>query len=236
MERVNMYKIYEIVNKDTGRRYIGSTNNIKRRKARHKTELKHGHHSCKALQKDYNELGWEGFCMRILEDNFTKEEAHSRETALIQESYDTNYNVSKSAKGGDLITYHPDREALLKGRHERVKALTEKERSDIWGLKGERNGMWGKKHSEETRKRISEKVGRAGKDNSFYGKKHSEETKKKLSESNTSVRITIDGVEYMGYNAGSEATGLTVSQLRYRVNSPKYPNIIAINTSGNGGG
>lgn len=207
MERVNMYKIYEIVNKDTGRRYIGSTNNIKRRKARHKTELKHGHHPCKALQKDYNELGWEGFCMRILEDGFTKEEAHSRETALIQESYDTNYNVSKSAKGGDLITYHPDREALLKERHERVKALTEKERSDIWGLKGERNGMWGKKHSEET--------------------------KKKLSERNTSVRITIDGVEYVGYNAGSEATGLTVDQLRYRVKSPKYPNIIAINTSGN---
>ena len=35
-----MYKIYEIVNKETGRKYIGSTNNIKRREARHKTELK----------------------------------------------------------------------------------------------------------------------------------------------------------------------------------------------------
>ena len=40
--------------------------------------------------------------------------------------------------------------------------------------------MKGKHHSEETKRKISEKVSREN--NGFYGKHHSDETKKKLSE------------------------------------------------------
>jgi len=48
---------------------------------------------------------------------------------------------------------------------------------------GEKNPMYGKKHSEKTKKRLSE-IGKTkiGSKNSFYGKKHSEKTKKHLSE------------------------------------------------------
>ena len=49
-------------------------------------------------------------------------------------------------------------------------------------LKGEDNPNYGKHHSEETRKKISE--ANKGKDNHMYGKHHSEETRKKISEAN----------------------------------------------------
>ena len=42
-------------------------------------------------------------------------------------------------------------------------------------------GMKGKKHLEETKKKMS--IARTGKNNGFYGKKHSEEIKRKMSES-----------------------------------------------------
>ena len=51
------------------------------------------------------------------------------------------------------------------------------------GLKGEKHPMYGKHHSEETRKKISEAT--KGENNPFYGKHHTEETKKKISEAKT---------------------------------------------------
>lgn len=54
------------------------------------------------------------------------------------------------------------------------------------------NGMWGKKHSEETKKKISEKaIGRVGHNK---GKHLSEETRKKLSEINKGSRKITNGV------------------------------------------
>ncbi len=46
--------------------------------------------------------------------------------------------------------------------------------------------MYGKKHSEETKRKISEikKETSSGENNPFYGKKHTEETKRKIGEAN----------------------------------------------------
>jgi hypothetical protein len=68
---------------------------------------------------------------------------------------------------------------------------------DLYGRKGEENGMFGKSHSEHTKKLISEKAkGRkvsdetrvkmrprqTGKNNHFFGKSHNQETRKTISE------------------------------------------------------
>jgi hypothetical protein len=45
-----------------------------------------------------------------------------------------------------------------------------------YGLKGEKNGMFGKKHSDETKKLMK------GKNNAMFGKTHSDETKERMSE------------------------------------------------------
>jgi len=47
---------------------------------------------------------------------------------------------------------------------------------------GEKNGMYGRKHTEETKKKISaNRSSISGKNNPMYGKKHSDESKKKMS-------------------------------------------------------
>lgn len=54
----------------------------------------------------------------------------------------------------------------------------------------------GKKHSEETKRKISEaRAGKsAGENNSFYGKKHSKETLTKMSVAQTGKRYKRDGL------------------------------------------
>ena len=50
-------------------------------------------------------------------------------------------------------------------------------------VKGENNPMYGKHHTEKTKKKIREKIpDKYGKDNPFYGKKHTVEMREKLSE------------------------------------------------------
>ena len=64
---------------------------------------------------------------------------------------------------------------------------------------GEKHPMYGKHHSEETKKKLREarKGKHLGKDNPFYGKHHSEEAKKKLSEIN---KVKMKGRRW--YNNG----------------------------------
>ena len=65
-------------------------------------------------------------------------------------------------------------------------------------MKGENHPMYGKHHSEETRKRMSDAQkgekhhmwGKKGKDNPNYGRKHSEETRKRMSEARTGMKLS----------------------------------------------
>lgn len=83
--------------------------------------------------------------------------------------------------------------------HTKGKTLSDECKKKISeAIKGEKNGMYGKHHSEETKKKQSEakkghytseetrnKMSEAhkGENNSMYGKKHSDETKKKMGKS-----------------------------------------------------
>ena len=58
-----------------------------------------------------------------------------------------------------------------------------------YGKTGEKSHMFGRKLSEETKKKISES--QSGEKNGFYGKKHSEKTKKKLSQPRTPMEKRI---------------------------------------------
>ena len=60
---------------------------------------------------------------------------------------------------------------------------------------GENNPMYGKKHSEETRKKMSEHhADVSGENNPFYGKKHSEETRKKMSDAIKGMHFYNNGI------------------------------------------
>lgn len=59
--------IYAVTNIITGRRYIGSTKDIGRRKARHWHKLKSGKHPTKALQTEWDQYSAEAFGLEMLE-------------------------------------------------------------------------------------------------------------------------------------------------------------------------
>lgn len=108
-----MYYIYEIRNLITNKRYIGRTKQPEIRRKRHFSELKNNKHHCYKLQKSYNEYGEENFKFKILELIDDKLEAEKVEHNYIN-SDEELYNISKCSTCGDLISYHPNREEIVK--------------------------------------------------------------------------------------------------------------------------
>lgn len=56
--------VYCITNKTNGKKYVGSSSNVKQRLTIHDVLLKHGDHSNKAMQRDYN--GGDSFSCSVL--------------------------------------------------------------------------------------------------------------------------------------------------------------------------
>lgn len=97
-----MYYIYKIENLINHKKYIGLTNNIKRRKARHFTDLAHNRHDNSFLQQEYNYYGKENF-------SFTVEFAEDVSYATISEKeqeyikkYDSYKNGYNQNEGGNF--------------------------------------------------------------------------------------------------------------------------------------
>lgn len=59
--------IYSITNTVTGRKYIGSTNNIYKRLCTHRNNLISGNGPTRALQQDYDKLGKDSFAFDVVE-------------------------------------------------------------------------------------------------------------------------------------------------------------------------
>lgn len=143
------------------------------------------------LRKAIKKYGAENFKVELLKSAETLKELNSLEIEFIEKyncTHDSSfYNLSKGGDGGDTVNY-----------------LTPLEK--IYFYKTRPNGMTGKKHSEETLKKISEslkgkkkgvpkseehkrkisegnKGKHIGRESSFKGKKHTEEAKEKIRQS-----------------------------------------------------
>ena len=207
--------VYKISNSLSGRYYIGYSTNINRRFTVHHSKLKQNCHDNIFLQRAYNLDGEDKFIYEIIHICDTAEDAKAIE---LQYLTDLNireylYNLNFNNSGGDLLSNHPDkdkiREQILKSQAETMSKMTIEERKQKYGKCGDRNGMFGKTHSDEVKKMNSElKKGNTycigkkasdetkrklsdirknkytGEENSFFGKHHTEETKQKIREKN----------------------------------------------------
>lgn len=93
--------IYQIVNTENQKRYIGKTNDIKKRLERHYIELKNNKHHSHKLQRAFNKYGKE--CFKVIYDTFiniTEEDLAQKEIEYIKK-YDSYYNGYNETLGGE---------------------------------------------------------------------------------------------------------------------------------------
>lgn len=138
----------------SGKYYVGITSqkNINGR-WRNGEGYIHNTHFYRAIKK----YGWGNFQHEIIAGNLHEDEAKNFEKLLIQKlkSTDKNhgYNISLGGDGTPGVSHY-----------------------------GVENSFYGRKHSEESRKKMREsRPSYVGKNNPFYNKRHSEETVKKIS-------------------------------------------------------
>ena len=80
------------------------------------------------------------------------------------------------------MTHHPNKEQIIermkKTQKEQISKMTKEERQEKWGQLGEKNGMYGRTHTDEVKQIFSN----LHKGNTYnLGRKASQETKDKLS-------------------------------------------------------
>ena len=247
--------VYKISNSLSGRYYIGYSTNINRRFTNHRSKLKQNCHDNIFLQRAYNLEGEDKFQYDIIHICDTEDEAKEIELTYLTDLnirkmlYNLNYNNS----GGDLLTNHPDKEAIrkkiLKSHSETISKMTSEERSKKYGKFGEKNGMYGKTHteevreklsvlktgntyckgkiaSEETRQKMSENAKlKIGEKNPFFGKHHTEETIQKIKEKSkgrlppNTKKITINGVFYISITEAGRQLNISQPTILWRLNS-----------------
>lgn len=153
--------IYEIKNVINGHSYIGQSYNIHERMTQHKRRLIGGIHDNLYLQKAWNKYGEKNFVFRTIL-LCEKNELTYYEQKVV-DIYNPSYNICRQCVISHLGVKRPEK--------------TIKKLSDA--KIGEKNPMFGKHHSENARKRISE---------AFMGRVFSEETKKRISKALTGIK------------------------------------------------
>jgi len=175
--------VYKITNILSERYYIGYSTNINKRFKTHRYKLRNNIHDNLFLQRAYNLDGEDKFQYEIIHICESVDEAKVIELQYLTDLTirDKLYNLHFNNSGGDLLTYHPNkeeiRERINKSHSETISKMTIEERKEKYGKVGEKNGMYGKTHTEEVRNKISEI--NKGRKPPNLGKKTSEATKKK---------------------------------------------------------
>lgn len=173
--------IYCIINRSTSQMYIGQSIDIHKRFKEH---IKGKHLHCSYIDKALAKYGEEAFDFKILEE-CSPEELNTKEKEYISK-YDTfknpkHYNLTI---GGEFAPSKIPSIAKKISQSQIGKEVSEETRKKQSLAKlGDNNPKYwlGKTRSEETKEKIA--IAKTGENNYMYGKKHSLETKLKMSES-----------------------------------------------------
>lgn len=168
--------IYKITNNIDKKYYIGSSTNIERRWAAHRSSLNKKTHVNIFLQRAWDKYGSDNFSFSIVEncDGYSKDRLLEVEQSYI-DKIENCYNIAKFTSGGDLISYHPNRDEIVEKISNAVKLryenLSEEDKVKLsTNMIGEKNHMFGKCHSIEAKRLISEKNKVYYKNNPSYRK------------------------------------------------------------------
>tara|TARA_R110001592_G_scaffold327163_1_gene608266 strand:+ start:397 stop:1140 length:744 start_codon:yes stop_codon:yes gene_type:complete len=223
--------IYKIEITGSDRFYVGSAVDFHKRRLHHISQLRRQAHRNIHLQRIFDKHGEESLSFSILEE-CEKLDLIVREQYWIDSfPFDRLINICPTA-GNTLGRIHTKetREKISKNHHD-----VSGENNPMFGTKGELSPNWGKKHSEETKRKISEankgqegcwkgKTREAhsqrmkGEGNPFFGKTHTDETKKRLSaaaKKREGKKITLDIAREIRYRYANEKITQTALAKEY---------------------
>lgn len=182
------FKIYKITCRINNKVYIGQTiESLEQRFNRHMGYQKDEHDT--KFYRAIRKYGKENFYIELLEIVSSQEKLDEREYYWIcfYDSIIKGYNTKNSIGkcGGDTLSNHPNKELISKKLSE--SKLGDKNPMRInGGLKGERNGMYGKHLTEEQKNNLSKKL---------KGRTRSEDACIKTSKSLKGVKKTESHIE-----------------------------------------
>lgn len=223
-----VYKVYKhtlpmsVSGKENNMIYIGITSreNPWDRWGVHKAHYKYNEHFSRAISK----YGWQNFSHEVLFDGLTKKEAEDLEIKLIAEYNSTNEKFGyNKANGGTSNGKHTE-------ETKKILSMIAKERFE----NPKNNPLYGKHHTEETKRKISEaNIGRkwseeakqkmseqrAGEKNAMYGKHHTDEAKEKVAKATSKpVRCIETGIVYPSALEAKRQTGADNSVINRYIN------------------
>lgn len=146
--------IYQITNNVNKKKYIGQTFfSLDKRMQEHIKESRKVK-PCLYIHRAIKKYGVENFSFQILCECSSKEQLDFKEKYFIEKEntlVPNGYNLLLDATGGDLFSQHPNKDYVRKRISDGTKAgIARSQKSWSESHKGEKNGMYGKKHSPET--------------------------------------------------------------------------------------
>lgn len=255
VKRTKFCAVYRLRNTQTGEYYIGGSRDVDKRRKTHYWKLRNNAHHSYLFQENYNRYGEGSYILEVLAPCKEKQlrllEQQYLDAALAKD--EPLLNVSRFATAGDLISYNRNRDDIISRMTASVRAryalMDEDERRALHGHTGVFNGMYGRTHTPEARKAMSEaNVGqsrnkgwvmseeqkrgiskqaslRTGNKNPFFGKHHSDETKANLSKQLAGTlppntrKVEIDGVVFISMTEAARILGVCVGTILFRVKS-----------------
>jgi group I intron endonuclease len=178
-----LYKIYLITNLLNLKQYVGITKfSIEERFLQH---IKKGFLLTEAIQK----YGKDKFSIELIVEVESPDRAYELEQHYIKKYNTKAPNGYNLTDGGDGIFGWEPSEEYRKECSERIKQLHNEKKV----------GMYGKKHTEETKKKMSDAA--KGKEKPWLsGRKISEETKEKISQSNKGKKLSEETKQKISKN------------------------------------
>lgn len=176
--------VYEIVNLINNKRYVGSSKDLKTRRANHFSGRRSNPHMQWAMKK----YGIENFVFNVLE--YVQEEDLLRVEQFYIDTLNPEYNICRVA--GSRLGASMSEEAKAKiSKAVKERVISDETRERL------RQANLGKKASEETRKKLSEahtgvKLSEEHKrriGDAHRGKKHSDESKSKMAANRSTCKV-----------------------------------------------
>lgn len=225
--------IYAIINTSNGKRYVGSAVCLTKRIAQHKLNLNKEMHSNIILQNAWKKYGAGGFIFIVIErcpiDILLEREQHHIDIKA-------DYNICPTAGNTLGMKHTPEARAKIVEAKKHLSPETYARMSAAHKGKqvGDKNPNFGRKHTPEALAKIgAASLGRV----TFSGKKHTEETKKKISARKIGVKLSDEtrakmSASHMGVKHSPEAAAKTAAALKGRKFSDEHRARIAAAAKG----